>query len=103
MIELTEEQKQELERLCRKHGAIRLELFGSGARDDFDPIKSDLDFLVTEATGLPIEEAADRYFGLKADLEKLFGREVDLIHFDSVRNPYLREKIANSRVPLYAA
>jgi predicted nucleotidyltransferase len=33
--------------LFRRHGVARLELFGSAARDDFDPSRSDADFLVT--------------------------------------------------------
>lgn len=33
--------------LCRRHGVARLEVFGSAARgEDFDPARSDADFLV---------------------------------------------------------
>ena len=32
--------------LCRRHGARRLDLFGSATREDFDAQHSDLDFLV---------------------------------------------------------
>jgi predicted nucleotidyltransferase len=33
--------------ICRRYGVARLEVFGSAARDDFDPARSDADFLVT--------------------------------------------------------
>ena len=40
--------RPELMALCRRHGVARLEVFGSAARhDDFDPMSSDADFLVT--------------------------------------------------------
>ena len=32
--------------LCREYGVARLELFGSGATDAFDPARSDVDFIV---------------------------------------------------------
>jgi hypothetical protein len=33
-------------RLCRHHDVRRLALFGSAAREDFDPLRSDVDFLM---------------------------------------------------------
>ena len=35
-----------LRELCERYGVERLELFGSAARGEFDPAKSDLDFIV---------------------------------------------------------
>ena len=41
------DKKKELAELCRRHGVVRLEVFGSAARGaDFDPESSDADFLV---------------------------------------------------------
>ena len=41
------EQREELAELCRQYDFARLEVFGSAARGtDFDPEKSDADFLV---------------------------------------------------------
>ncbi len=37
---------QPLRELCERNGVERLELFGSAARGEFDPAKSDLDFIV---------------------------------------------------------
>jgi uncharacterized protein len=68
----------ELSTLCRRHGVRRLELFGSAA-SDCEAI-GDLDFLV-EFEGLDPEKYADAYFGLPDELERLFGRSVDLISF----------------------
>lgn len=41
-----EEHRPELAYLCRRYRVLSLSLFGSAARDDFDPERSDYDFLV---------------------------------------------------------
>ena len=61
-------------------------------REDFDPERSDLDFLVEFAPMSPSGHA-EAYFGLLEDLESLFGRRVDLVEIGAVRNPYLRREI----------
>ena len=41
------DRREELAELCRRHGVVCLEVFGSAARaTDFDPLASDADFLV---------------------------------------------------------
>lgn len=63
MLALIDERLSQIEPLCRKHHVVQLELFGSGARADFDQTKSDLDFLV-RFEDLGWVGASDRYFGL---------------------------------------
>jgi uncharacterized protein len=63
--------------VCRRYPVQRLAVFGSALRDDFDPERSDVDFLVEFGPTSP-EQHADAYFGLLAELEALFGRHVDL-------------------------
>ena len=91
-----------LRELCTRYAVRRLELFGSAAAGGFDPGASDLDFLVEF---LPLEsgQRADAYFGLKEDLERLFGRDVDLVMDSAVVNPYFREELDRTRTALYAA
>ncbi len=87
--------------LCAKHGVTSLDIFGSGTRDDWQPARSDIDFLVVfdrhSDRGI-----ADRYFGLAEDLEALFGRPVDLVTERSIRNPYFRQAVESSRRSVYA-
>ena len=92
----------QLRQLCEKHCVARLDLFGSATGDDFDPEKSDLDFLV-EFQPMSYEEHADAFFGLFEDLQCLLGRRVDLLEPGPIRNPYLRRSIDSSRKALYAA
>jgi predicted nucleotidyltransferase len=94
--------RTELRDICLRHRVRRLELFGSGAREDFDPRESDLDFLVEFEPG-DTRFAFDSYFGLKEELEALFGRSVDLVMPGAVRNPYLRAEMDRDRTLLYAA
>ena len=94
--------RDELQALCRRFHVRRLEVFGSAARGDFDPQRSDLDFLV-EFEPLQPGAYVDAFFGLKEDLEALFGRPVDLVSDASIRNPYFRRSVERSKALLYAA
>ncbi len=42
-------------------------------------------------------------FGLKEGLERLLGRAVDVVSAMSIRNPYFRDRVMQTREPLYAA
>jgi uncharacterized protein len=94
--------RPELETLCRKYGVKRLYIFGSAARDDFDPKRSDIDLVVKFAPPLP-GEALKQYLGFREELEKLYGRKVDLVELGAVRNKYFRRELNATMVQLYAA
>lgn len=102
MIPLLAQHQQAIEALCRQYHVRRLELFGSAATGRFRPGESDYDFLV-EFEPLPYGPYADDYFGLLQALQDLLGRPVDLISSDTIKNPYLRESIEESKVLIYAA
>ncbi|MFZ5618048.1 MAG: nucleotidyltransferase family protein [Pseudomonadota bacterium] len=90
-------------RLCREHGVKRLEIFGSAARgDDFDPERSDADFLV-EFNSISRDDPFGQVFRFEDSLTALLGREVDLIEGLTVRNPYLQKAIDRDRQVLYVA
>ncbi len=102
MLKAIEQELPEIERLCRRFGVRRLELFGSAARDDFDEATSDLDLLVElePPSGMGYSDA---YFGFREAVAARFRRPVDLVSLRSLRNPYFIEAIAPSRRLLYAA
>jgi len=102
MIGDIELHREELQALCRRFHVRRLDLFGSAARGDFDPARSDFDFIVEFDRSAP-QHPFDSYFGLKEELEVLFGRKVDLVELSAVRNPYLKASIEQSRENVYAA
>jgi len=96
-----EERRGQIAELCRQHHVRRLALFGSALGEDFDPQRSDLDFVV-EFQPLPAGQYASTYFRLLEALAELFGRPVDLIEAGSVRNPYLKRAIEARQETLYA-
>jgi hypothetical protein len=97
-----DEKREQIAALCREYRVRRLAVFGSALRDDFDPLRSDLDFVV-EFEPLPEGKYADTYFGLIEALEGLFQRHVDLVEAGSIRNPYFQQEIEAKQVSLYAA
>src|SRR5260370_16717150 len=96
-----EQHRTELEQLCRKHRVKTLELFGSATQQDFDPTRSDLDFLV-EYLPLPQGEHARAFFGLLHDLEDLFHRKIDLVMMRAIRDPYFLLAVNKPRRMFYA-
>lgn len=85
---------------CRKWRIRELSLFGSALRDDFGS-DSDLDFLVSFDP--------DSHWDLldlvemRSELEERFGRPVDLIEKDAIRNPWRRHVILSTRQVIHAA
>lgn len=95
--------RAELTALCRRFQVERLEVFGSAARGtDFDPARSDVDFLVTFAP--EVRNDMTVYLNLKDALAALVGRPVDLIEREAVEaspNYIRRRRILAEAEPLY--
>lgn len=88
--------------ICLRFGIRRLDLFGSAARGvDFDLSASDADFLVEFAQ--PGSGGLQQFFDLKDALERLLGRDVDLVELGAVSNPFVLKSIETSRETVYAA
>jgi predicted nucleotidyltransferase len=86
--------------LCEKYRVVRLGLFGSAARADFNAETSDLDFLVL------FEDRGEkgyfrRYLHFAEDLEDLFSRKVDLVTEHPNSSPGFRAIIDRDLVQLY--
>ena len=88
--------------ICQRFHVRRLQVFGSAARaDDFNPVTSDVDFLIEFAEGAT--PGLKDFFGAKTALEHLLGRSVDLVEPGAVRNPYVLASINRHREAVYAA
>ena len=103
MLRLVEEKREALAALCRRYQVVRLEAFGSAASDAFDPDRSDVDFLVEFEPGVELGPWMARYFDLKREMERLLGREVDLVMLSALRNPYFLREVNRTRKLVYAA
>ncbi len=103
MIPLIEQHREAINALCREFGVVRLELFGSAATGEFDPNRSDVDFIVEYPPDYDFGLWLTRYFEFKQRLENVLGYPVDLIMVGAMRNPYFIESANESRQLLYAA
>jgi hypothetical protein len=75
-------------------------LFGSSIRDDFGP-ESDIDILVSfePEAHLDISDLVN----MKEELEAYYGRPVDLVEKEVLRNPWRKSEILKTRKVIYAS
>jgi len=86
--------------LAKKYRIKELALFGSVLREDFNE-NSDIDVLVQ------FDKEADLslfdLFDIQEEFEQVFGREIDLVEKEGLRNPYRRRRILDTAKVVYAA
>ncbi|KOV80437.1 DNA polymerase III subunit beta [Nocardia sp. NRRL S-836] len=92
----------EIEDLCRALGVRRLDVFGSATGESFNAESSDVDILV-DFDVTPGFDHFGTYFALKEGLERILARPVDLVVSGSIRNPYFRQQVMDTKETLYAA
>jgi len=74
-------------------------LFGSALNSNFNA-KSDMDFLV-RFKNIELSKYFENYMNFKENLKKLFGRDVDLLEEQTLRNPILIKSINRSKELVY--
>jgi predicted nucleotidyltransferase len=92
--------RDRIEEFCRRWKIREFSLFGSVLREDFGP-QSDVDVLVSfepdaEWDLFHLVEMRDELIGL-------FGRDVDLVEKEGLRNPFRRRTILDTREVIYHA
>jgi uncharacterized protein len=85
---------------CRKWKIAELSLFGSVLRDDFCE-ESDIDVLVTFSEDA--EWSLFDYVDMREELKEIFGRDIDLVEESSLRNPFRRIEILNTKRIVYVS
>jgi uncharacterized protein len=103
MVPSIEQNQTALAELCRRFGVRKLELFGSAATGDFNPSRSDLDFIVEFPPDYDFGPWLSRLSQFEHSLSQLFGRRVDLITSSALRNPWFRREAEKARITLYHA
>jgi predicted nucleotidyltransferase len=85
---------------CRKWRIAEFSLFGSILREDFGP-DSDVDVLVSfqPQAEWDLFDLVD----MRDELMAMFGRDVDLVEKEGLRNPFRRRNILRTREVIYAA
>ena len=87
--------------LCEKHKVLQLYVFGS-VRNGKLRKDSDVDFTVIfDRESLPLLVYGDNYFNFKFALEDLLKRDVDLVEYNAVKNPYFKEELDETKLLIY--
>lgn len=90
---------ESLKNICYLHNVEKIYLFGSAVTSNFTAT-SDVDFLVKFKT-MELSEYFQNYLNLKEKLEKLFGRNVDLLEVQTLKNPILKSAVNKSKKLIY--
>jgi uncharacterized protein len=90
---------ENLNKLCINYNVEKMYLFGSVLNSNFNK-ESDVDLLV-KFKEIELAEYFDNYINFKEKLVELFGREVDLLEEQTLRNPILIKSINNSKELVY--
>ncbi|MEL6672009.1 MAG: nucleotidyltransferase domain-containing protein [Bacteroidota bacterium] len=90
-----------IQALCRKHQVKQLWAFGSVLRGDLGE-HSDIDLLyVMDRESIPAETFLANFYAFYDGLKATFQREVDLINYQALNNPYFLEELDQDKVLLY--
>lgn len=103
MNAILKKKEKELKALCQKYQVERLYAFGSVTSDQFDPDRSDLDFIVAFQQGLDPITMGGYLWDMQLDLEAMFNRKIDLLRERPFRNPYFAKAVEESKRLLYGA
>lgn len=96
---IVEKKIEDLKTLCTMYNVEKMYLFGSVLNSSFNK-ESDIDFLVKFKV-IELSKYFDNYMDFKQKLENLFGREVDLVEEQTLRNPILINAINKSKELIY--
>jgi uncharacterized protein len=86
--------------LFKTHKIIKAYFFGSVLTENFNE-KSDIDFLVNIQDDLDPVEAGGHIWDLTYKLEDLLQRNVDLITERSIKNPYFKDEVNETKFSIY--
>lgn len=87
--------------LCNNNSVVnKLYFFGSVLSSGFDDATSDIDVLV-EVTDLPPVERGELLIALWDNLELLFNKKVDLLTENSLRNPFFKKEVEQTKKLIY--
>jgi predicted nucleotidyltransferase len=87
---------------CKKHRVKELYAFGSVTDETKFTAGSDIDLLV-EFLSVPENEYADNYFLFVQTMERLLGREIDLVTAKFLRNRFFIQRVNETKQKLFEA
>ncbi|WP_228412717.1 nucleotidyltransferase family protein [Chryseobacterium sp. SC28] len=91
--------KKHIDALCQEHKVENLYLFGSVLSENYND-SSDIDILV-KFSPMDLYDYFDNYLSLKDALSQYFGKEVDLVEVQALKNPILIQSINTNKYQIY--
>lgn len=89
--------REKIAAFCRERGIRRLSLFGSVLRDDFDPVRSDVDVLAEYEPGA-LKGVGWNIVDHRDALGRLLGRTVD---YCTRLHPLIHARVRDELLPIY--
>ena len=102
-MKLIEMNMDKIVALCRKYRVAKLWVFGSILTPRFND-ESDVDFSVnfdSETINREGLDWADIFFDFMHELENLFGRRIDIVCDDAVKNKIFRQELDSTKQLIY--
>lgn len=90
---------ERIKTLCNLYNVEKMYLFGSALNSNFSDA-SDIDLLV-KFKPIALANYFDNYMNFKENLESVFGREVDLLEEQTLKNPILINSINRTKELIY--
>jgi len=98
-MKIDQPQVEMIQNLCKASKVKSLFAFGSVTRDDFNE-SSDIDMVVDFYEKDPFKYT-DLYLNLKAELEAILKRQVDLLEERAIRNRLFKKQLDDTKVKIY--
>jgi predicted nucleotidyltransferase len=92
--------KRKISAFCHRWKIVEFGIFGSVLREDFKS-DSDIDVLVTFESNS--QTSLFDLAQMQIELEGLFGRPVDILEKEGLRNPFRKREILKTAKVIYAA
>jgi predicted nucleotidyltransferase len=90
----------EINAICEAHHVSRLFVFGSVTTDHFNET-SDVDLAVQFTKDIDPFLYFSNYMHLKTKMGKVFERNIDLVEYDSIKNPVFRRIVDRDKLLVY--
>jgi len=90
----------QIQTLCKQYKVRELYVFGSRGKGGHPKPDSDFDLLVEIDEPDPISRG-HLLLNLYVEFEKLFKSKIDLVTYESIKNPFFEEYVGTSRELIY--
>jgi len=103
MIAVIEDNLHAIRALAKEYGVARLEVFGSVCTPEWNPERSDVDFLVEYPPEYDYGPWVSRHFALEEALAELLDRDVDLVMISALKRDRFRREADKTRTSIYVS